>query len=269
MNKKKTIRSLAIAVCAGAVVIAAGRPRAQAQPQPGPPPVPVVVELFTSEGCSSCPPADDLLTRLVATQPVAGAQVIALGEHVDYWDRRGWHDPFSLHLFSERQSDYATRIFRDGNIYTPQMVVNGRQELVGSDYRAATAAIAKAAQSPPRVRVTLSFDTAGGATLPVRLQMDSTDATPLKNPADVWLAVAENGLTTTVATGENGGRTLQHTAVVRTLANVGRIAKGAVTWTTVSPLTLSPDWKRQALQVVAFAQDRSNRQVLGAAASRP
>src|SRR6267142_4441733 len=116
----------------------------------------VLVELFTSEGCSSCPPADAVLSQLVARQPVAGVKVLALGEHVDYWDRLGWRDPFSSAAYSARQADYASKAFHGGDIYTPQMVVNGREALVGSDYRAATAAIARAARpSGPRARVML------------------------------------------------------------------------------------------------------------------
>src|SRR5437870_9783817 len=91
---------------------------------------PVVVELFTSEGCSSCPPADELLARLEREQPVANARVIALEEHVDYWNQLGWNDRFSNSLFRGRQNDYA-RFFRTENIYTPQMIVNGQAEFVG------------------------------------------------------------------------------------------------------------------------------------------
>src|ERR1700735_1542793 len=95
-------------------------------------PVPVIVELFTSEGCSSCPAADRMLARLEQTQPVPGAQVVAIEEHVDYWNQLGWNDPFSSPQYRARQNDYAVA-FKANNIYTPQMVVNGQSEFVGSD----------------------------------------------------------------------------------------------------------------------------------------
>jgi hypothetical protein len=104
---------------------------------------PILFELFTSEGCSSCPPADRLLETLDHTQPVVGAQLIVLSEHVDYWNRLGWAEPFSSALFTQRQQDYVNR-FRLGSAYTPQLLVDGQKDVVGSDERAARAAILKA-----------------------------------------------------------------------------------------------------------------------------
>ena len=112
-----------------------------------PPATPVVVELFTSEGCSSCPPADLVLQRLEAGIGVPGAYVIALGEHVTYWDRLGWKDRFSADVFTRRQEDYTWQ-FRSDSAYTPQMIVNGQAEFVGSDEARARREILKAAQGP-------------------------------------------------------------------------------------------------------------------------
>src|SRR6266851_780391 len=114
---------------------------------------PVIVELFTSEGCSSCPPADDLLARLQKSQPVPNAEIIALEEHVDYWNELGWADPFSSSRYRERQNDYA-RIFQVDSVYTPQMVVNGQAGFSGSDSEQAYAQIGGAAgHGPAAVRL--------------------------------------------------------------------------------------------------------------------
>src|SRR5205809_4045968 len=116
----------------------------------------ILIELFTSEGCSSCPPADALLERLDRTQPVAGSQIIVLSEHVDYWNHIGWADPYSSSAFSARQQQYARR-FRTQGPYTPQMVVDGRIEFVGSDERRADSAIRSALKLPKTVfRITES-----------------------------------------------------------------------------------------------------------------
>src|SRR5258707_13227530 len=117
--------------------------------------VPVVLELFPSEGCSSCPPADALLAKLEEEQPVAGAEIIALEEHVDYWDHQGWIDPFSSAQWTQRQQGYASG-FGDRGVYTPELVVNGRSGFVGSHegyaYRAIVGAVAQ-----PRTRISLSL----------------------------------------------------------------------------------------------------------------
>src|ERR1044071_3136232 len=108
---------------------------------------PVLVELFTSEGCSSCPPADEVLSKLDKTQLIQGVEVIALGEHVDYWNKLGWLDPYSSAEFSTRQNNYADAFGRD-SVYTPQMIVDGQDEFVGANWNKAREAIMKAARLP-------------------------------------------------------------------------------------------------------------------------
>ncbi len=127
--------SLAASGVLAAFALAGAASASQAGIEPGPrigKEAPVMVELFTSEGCSSCPPADDLLMEIHKAHPIANAEVFVLSEHVDYWNRLGWVDPFSSAQFSDRQKGYAARFGQSG-IYTPQMVVDGREELVGSD----------------------------------------------------------------------------------------------------------------------------------------
>ncbi len=216
---------------------------------------PVVVELFTSEGCSSCPSADKLLADIERTQPIANAQVLVLSEHVDYWNRLGWRDPFSTHGFSQRQSDYADAFQHDG-VYTPQMVVDGHAEFVGSDGTKARKAIAEAA-GKPKAQVAVT----GGEKLTVNV-----DRVPGSADADVLLAITESGLSSDVKTGENSGRQLNHTGVVRRLTVLGQTHGGTFS-TQVNP-RVAAEWKRPNLQAVVFVQDRKTKQIFGAASVR-
>ncbi len=248
-----------IAAAGGGAVIAALALAPTGQPAAAGPRVPVIVELFTSEGCSSCPPADDVLTELASKQPIPGAQVIALGEHVDYWDSLGWRDPFSQAAFTARQSDYDHTVFGSDQIYTPQMIVNGRNEFVGSSMPAAKRFIAEAAADRSgHVDVTLTPGAKG-----VHIEIS---APPGSIPgAEVVLAITESDLVTKVARGENRGRTLHHTAVVRRLTPVAAIEPGAAAWSRDVEVPLDSAWRPAALQVVAFVQDRRTRRILGAA----
>jgi hypothetical protein len=265
----KTLVTAALAV-AVAVVIAIPRVRAHSFPAVDPlASNPVVVELFTSEGCSSCPPADDVLTKLVTTQPIAGAQVIALGEHVDYWDRLGWRDPFSAAQFSARQSEYASA-FRLGSIYTPQIVVDGHEQLVGSDLGAATSAIAASARrTSARVDVSLMARRASDGSLDVTVTAQARDQAARASALGVWLAVTEDNLASKVARGENGGRTLHHTAVVRRLTKLGSMRPDGSEGPLAGSVPLTPDWNPAAVRLVAFVQDPSTHRILGAATLKP
>src|SRR5436305_5168892 len=166
----------------------------------------VVVELFTSEGCSSCPPADELLGRMRQHPSMNGAQIIPLGFHVDYWDFQGWRDRFSSHAYTERQENYAAR-FRLEGPYTPQMVVDGQMEFVGNDSGRAQEAIAKAAAQPQQAEVRLS--PAAGK---LQVHVEGTGGTA---SGDVFFVITEDDLSSNVAAGENNGHILHHAAVVR------------------------------------------------------
>ena len=233
---------------------------------PGKPARPVVVELFTSEGCSSCPPADALLQRLDEEQRVGNAGIIALEEHVDYWDRLGWRDPFSAGQWTERQQDYADS-FGNAGVYTPQMVVDGRTEFVGSSEGRVRSAIDEAARQPKAEIILSDLNAvAGGVRLQIEVKM-LPGATP--SEAGVWLAATESGLHSKVKAGENSGEDLHHAAVVRSLRKVGDAKAGqSVAFSGEREVRLDAGWKRENLRVVVFVQDPKSRHILGAAAAR-
>lgn len=233
-------------------VLSGARPAAPSSPAM-PAAVPVVVELFTSEGCSSCPAADAALRELETAQSVPGVEIIALGQHVDYWNRLGWRDPFSSERFTERQRQYAEAL--SSGTYTPQAVVNGQVELVGSQRGKLTAAIAQAARAP-RAAVELSR---ADAELAVRVGA----VPPGTRAADVLLAVTESGLSTRVGRGENAGRTLQHASVVRVLRPIGAIGADG-TFSATVPLALVADWPVAHLRAVVLVQERESRRIVGA-----
>jgi hypothetical protein len=228
------------------------------------PAAPVIVELFTSEGCSSCPAADRLLARLEQTQPVAGAQVIAIEEHVDYWNQLGWTDPFSSPQYRARQNDYAMA-FHASNIYTPQMVVNGSVEFVGSDQNRAYHEIGAAAQTE---RNQIELGTVANSRDPDLIDLSmrlTTPKTAKLRDSDVYLAVTENNLSTMVQRGENAGHTVRHSAVVRSFGVIGKLdAKGANGGQVVSTLRLPHEWKRENLRAVVFVQERESFHITGA-----
>ena len=182
-------------------------------------PTPVLIELFTSEGCSSCPPADTLLAKLVTEQPIAGVEVVGLSLHVDYWNRLGWVDPFSKAEFTDRQNDYAT-IWGVSRIYTPQAVVDGAKEFVGSDWAAAREHI-RAAAAIPKVPVTIELDAQSPGSDRVLARIVVSPSTARASKVHVLLAVAEDGLVSDVRRGENADRKLSHMAVVRSVESSG------------------------------------------------
>lgn len=229
---------------------------------------PVVVELFTSEGCSSCPPADAVLRQLQKDQPVAGAEVIALSEHVDYWNYIGWSDPFSSAAFSARQETYAQALRRE-NVYTPQMVVDGQAEFVGSSMSKAREAIAKAARSPKaEVRIIIPKTIAGKDHQAIRLGVSVKNVPPVNqgDVAEVIFAITEDDLSSNVKRGENSGRKLAHTAVVREMRALGRVDPATRSFETETTVMIADKWKRDDLRIVVLVQERAQRRVMGAAA---
>jgi hypothetical protein len=221
---------------------------------------PVLLELFTSEGCSSCPPADRLLQILDEKQPVAGADLIVLSEHVDYWDRLGWRDPFSSPQYSARQQDYTNRYNFDG-VYTPQLVVDGRYGFVGSDGREASAAIQKAIRER-KIPMAISNVARDGNKVTARIQLPVGEN--FRGMQGIlYVALADNRQESHVARGENGGRTLAHVAVTRVLKQVGAIDFNAASTKEIA-LPVQPG-SGNGLRVVAFIQDPKSGHVLGVA----
>jgi hypothetical protein len=231
---------------------------------------PVVVELFTSEGCSSCPPADALLARLDETQPVGGAEVIPLAMHVDYWNDLGWRDPFSSAQFSERQGEYAAGFGRDG-VYTPQMIVDGVKEFAGGNERAALEALNDAAREP-KAEVKLAREPArpgeaaqSGESAHISVEIDRLPKRTEGDAVYVLLALTESGLSSDVARGENSGRRLTHAGVVRVLQTLGGPTDaGGGAFKTEAVVPLDKSWRRENLRAVVFAQERGTRRVLAA-----
>lgn len=216
---------------------------------------PVLVELFTSEGCSSCPPAERALAFLEKEQPIGTAEIITLALHVDYWNQLGWTDEFSSPLHSQRQELYAKK-FRLGSIYTPQMVVDGGAEFNGSNTGKASKAIMESSKNK---KAKVSLELSGGETLKVEIY-----DFPEKNAATVFLALAENALASNVKSGENSGKTLEHTAVVRELKSIGAPDFGKKSFAAESVLSLQPGWKKENMKAVVFVQENQSRKIVGA-----
>lgn len=219
--------------------------------------VPILAELFTSEGCSSCPPADAVLRQLDRLQPVPGAHIIVLSEHVDYWNSLGWRDPFSSPQFTRRQAEYARLL--GSEVYTPQLVIDGRVQLNGSDARDIQSAIARAAAKPKLpVHIVQVSREAGDAVVQV-----SIPALP-SGKSSVWVAIADETDQSSVSKGENSGRKLAHVAVLRSLSKVGSVSKSEGFEQTVRlPLNSS---NPGASRVVVWVAQPSN-PVLGAASA--
>ncbi len=215
-------------------------------------PAPVLVELFTSEGCSSCPPADKLLADLQQKQPVKEAEIILLGFHVDYWNYIGWTDRFSSPQFTKRQESYAARSY-ERSVYTPQIIVDGvvRQ----FDPYALKDDIQRSAKQPKPVTLELRSSSPGNITI-----------TALGNESsEIFLAITEDDLRNDVKRGENGGRVLVHWGVVRRFLPLGQLKNNEPKQIS---LARESDWRKDQLHVVAFAQDTKSGKVTGVTSVR-
>jgi hypothetical protein len=213
---------------------------------------PVLVELYTSEGCSSCPAVDKLVADLQQRQPVANAQVILLSFHVDYWDQLGWHDRFSSHDYTLRQQQYSS-MFSEPEVYTPELIVDGKES--------------RPEYLPDEVR---NAAMAGGKPVSLHIEPKSARVVTISANSDakangrVLVAITEDGLSTKVGGGENGGHTLMHSGVVRKFVSLGKLEKG--TFSKDFTLPTDAQWQTQKLMLVCFAQDEKSGRVLGVTA---
>lgn len=258
-----TLRYAAMFAAAGALALLlfAGKPSpfsaaASAPRDPNAPPQPVIVELFTSEGCSSCPPADALLRSVSEKQPFEGVHVIALEEHVDYWNHLGWADPYSSRQFTERQESY-------GSAYTPQVLIDGWAETVGSRQTAVRENLLRAA-SLPKASLALSLVSATPEKRAVQVQISELSKVAAFKEADLWIVVTEKNLQSDVKAGENSGETLRHAPVVRLMQKAATL-HGAEDYKGEAAIPVSRDWKPENLSVVAFLADKRSHKIIAAA----
>jgi len=222
---------------------------------------PVLIELFTSEGCSSCPPADALLTKLDGTH-LPGVQPIVLSEHVDYWNHDGWKDAYSSSFFTERQQEYVRRLGAK-EPYTPQMVIDGAAQMNGSDAAAVGRAL-ETARSHVKIPVRISSAALADAkTIRVHLAVDALPADFKARKADIFIAVALGHAESHVSAGENKGRDIRHVAVVESISKVGTVEKGKNFDRDVLVKVKGP-LDAGNLRVIAFAQEEDAGEVVGA-----
>lgn len=215
-----------------------------------------VVEMFTSQGCNSCPPAEDVLSEIDRDARERGQPVFALGFHVDYWDHLGWADPYGNEAHTLRQEAYA-RAFGTRGLYTPQMVVNGSVEFVGSNRRSAVDAIQAALTEPVATPLALTAEETGDGR---RVVVDYRAEQPPER-AVLNVAVVERGLENEVPRGENAGRRLRQDAVVRAFTSADlNLMHGRV------DLEVPPDLDRRRAMVVGYVQDDDDKSIVGAAA---
>jgi hypothetical protein len=222
---------------------------------------PVLIELFTSEGCSSCPPADSWLQQLDRRQPVSGARLIVLSEHVDYWDYQGWRDPYSSSQLTARQAGYV-RALSLGAAATPQFIIDGATGFNGAAQQMLEVLRRAAAAAKLRVQiVSARVDPNNRALLRAHVVIDATGST---RDADVYAAIALEHAESHVAGGENSGRQLTHVAVVESLSRLGTVVRGGAFDRDVE-IKLKPAQLAGGFRLVVFVQQPGPGPVVGAA----
>ena len=232
--------------------------------QTAPPDVPrthrvVLVELFTSEGCSDCPPADALLRQMTGKITPAGQLIIGISEHVTYWNHLGWMDPFSDDRFTQRQSDYSSR-FGLESAYTPQMVVNGREQLVGGNHAALAAAFAAEADHQ---QISLHIDSAQANERDVTFTYSASDLPP-KVALRLMAVLVDDSDQSSVLRGENSGKQLTHAWVARTITPLGKLSLADHQSTTLPLPPAFASAPGRPHHLVLFAQQGTSGVVLGA-----
>ncbi len=211
----------------------------------------VLVELFTSEGCSSCPPADKVLARLQKEQPVENVEIIPLALHVDYWNYLGWRDEFSSADYSARQNGYAEK-FKLDSIFTPQMVVDGQTQFVGSQFDTAVNSVKNSAKlKKAEVEMTIENN---------NLKVDISGL-PNHEAAYVWFVITEDNLQTDVKRGENSGRKLPHTGVVRQMNLIETLNENAKSFSGSQTVALQKNWEKKNLNLIVFVQGKNSKNI--------
>lgn len=250
--------ALAAALYVGVHEFSVGRPR---PPQASAADVPIVVELFTSQGCSSCPPADRLLSAL-GSDPELTDRIIPLAFHVDYWDYIGWTDPFSSKAWTERQYEYSRAL--GAGVYTPQAVVNGQIQVIGSDENGVRDAIGRARTADPAA-VTIQIDPPGADSVTMTVHVERAIG---NRHAGVFVVLFENGVETEVRRGENSGRRLHNDYIVRRFLAAGALVPGERSRDLRVSVPASTEWSREHLGVAALVQDPATMMIYGAAVAR-
>jgi hypothetical protein len=220
----------------------------------------VVAELFTSEGCSSCPPADALLAELDQRKTFAGVPVVVLSEHVDYWDHDGWRDPFSSEQWTARQNGYNLR-FRLESVYTPQMVIDGAQQVNGSNGSQIAHAIETAAAQPGKLQITIADASWNNDVLHATVSVPDLSSQTAKGTT-LYAVLADDEDTSNVSRGENSGHTLKHVSVVWVMQKVSALHgpySGPV------EIKLPHGVAHGKMRLIVFAQKGENGQIFGAA----